>query len=472
MATSYVDSADVYALLPLEGDATDLDGGTTSTNGTVTWPADGKYLTQCADFPGPLGSGYVAAHGASDAIDSARTLTVECWFKVSSGELGYYSFSNTLWSFSTSGDYRIWCGVSLAGGINFELFSGSYAPLFDEFLNGANFGSGYADGVWHFCQVNISSTALYIYVDGSQIGFVDLTAYAAWAIDQNEFIVGATFDAPNFAGSVFGGRISEVRVSKALQANTVPPVAMVYELGSALEAAGTATTSFVGLALSSDAALTAAGTATSSWAGLAVLPGKLTASGIGTIVGKGSGIRLFDAYLSGIAYVTFATPIIRQAVVSSAGVGDAAFFTFNDIVAAFAADGIASINFRSTDDETDFTALGSSSTALFTLPTYHPAPGDMCAGYSSDGTYITFPISLFKTLSVAEADPVTGDLREIARNMLWCMTDHYNTLSITATSQPETVEFRETTSIRDEYYSLFRMSFRVPTIRIVLPEEP
>lgn len=472
MANSYVDSADVYALLPLEGDATDLDGNSTSVLGTLTWPSDGKYLAQCADFPGSTTLGYIAAPAAAGAIDSSRTLTVECWFKVSAGELGSFSFSNSLWSFSLDGDYRCWCSISLAGGINFELFSGSFSPLFDEFLNGINFGSGYADGVWHFCQVNISGSALYVYVDGSQIGFVDLTTYSPWAVDANEFFIGVTYDGPGLPANRFGGRISEFRVSKALQANAVPSGAMVYELGSALEIAGTATTSFVGFAISSDADLTAAGTATSSWVGLAVLPGRLTASGIGTIVGKGSGILLFNSYLEGNAFVTFVSPTIKNAVLDSEGIASSAFFTFNEVEGTFTSEGITSLNLRTTDDFSDFTSAGTATWAFFANPTYNPAPGSMCAGYSSDGTYITLPISLFRTLTPAEADPVTGDWREITRNMLWCFTAHYETLSPTFTSQPETVQLREFVSVQDTYNSLFRASFRVPTFVINLPEEP
>lgn len=70
-----------------------------------------------------------------------------------------------------------------------------------------------------------------------------------------------------------------------------------------------------------------------------------------------------------------------------------------------------------------------------TLPRF--APVGILAGYSSDGTNITFPISSLPGLSVAEANTTTGDWRDLFQAL--CLLNHEWFTAIQASRRPQTV---------------------------------
>lgn len=59
---------------------------------------------------------------------------------------------------------------------------------------------------------------------------------------------------------------------------------------------------------------------------------------------------------------------------------------------------------------------------------FDPTPTDMIAGWSEDGTDVTFPIASLPELTAAEADAATGDSRKIIYAFLEQFYTWYNAL--------------------------------------------
>lgn len=59
---------------------------------------------------------------------------------------------------------------------------------------------------------------------------------------------------------------------------------------------------------------------------------------------------------------------------------------------------------------------------------FDPAPTELFAGMSEDGTDLTIPIASIPELTAAEADAVTGDLRKLIYALSERMFQYYNAL--------------------------------------------
>lgn len=61
---------------------------------------------------------------------------------------------------------------------------------------------------------------------------------------------------------------------------------------------------------------------------------------------------------------------------------------------------------------------------------FNPAPTQLFAGMSEDGTDLTIPIASIPELTAAEADAVTGDLRKVCYAIGERMFEYYNALAV------------------------------------------
>jgi len=64
------------------------------------------------------------------------------------------------------------------------------------------------------------------------------------------------------------------------------------------------------------------------------------------------------------------------------------------------------------------------------------SPSGLFAGYGSDGTDVTIPIAALNDLTAANAEPSTGDARELARSLCSSLMEYHNAL----TSKPSAFE--------------------------------
>jgi len=64
------------------------------------------------------------------------------------------------------------------------------------------------------------------------------------------------------------------------------------------------------------------------------------------------------------------------------------------------------------------------------------SPSGLFSGYGSDGTNVTIPISALNDLTADNAEPSTGDAREVARALCSSLMEYHNAL----TSKPSAFE--------------------------------
>ena len=60
---------------------------------------------------------------------------------------------------------------------------------------------------------------------------------------------------------------------------------------------------------------------------------------------------------------------------------------------------------------------------------FNPAPTALIAGWSEDGTDVTFPLASVPGLTAANSDAVTGDWRDILLFLVEQAFNHYNGLA-------------------------------------------
>jgi len=88
---------------------------------------------------------------------------------------------------------------------------------------------------------------------------------------------------------------------------------------------------------------------------------------------------------------------------------------------------------------------------------FDPKPTEVIAGWSEDGTNVTFPIASVPELTAAEADAVDGDLRRVWYALLMQLHAYFSTLN--TEDKPAFMNVLRFTSPPDDLTGLITRNF-------------
>lgn len=88
---------------------------------------------------------------------------------------------------------------------------------------------------------------------------------------------------------------------------------------------------------------------------------------------------------------------------------------------------------------------------------FNPAPTELIASWSEDGTDVTFPISSLPELDASEADAMTGDSRKIIYALLEQLNTWYSGLA--AADRPTKLSVNRSSSVSESTGEITRNYF-------------